>query len=87
MIAKVGAELVLHGHNHIGSVATVMGPAKPVPVIGAPSASSRGGTLTHPAGYFMFTITETEGRFAIAAEHRGLTPQGTIGDLGVLPLS
>jgi 3',5'-cyclic AMP phosphodiesterase CpdA len=87
MIARVGAELVLHGHNHTGSVAFIPCPGGKVPVVGAPSASSRGGTLTHPAGYFMFTITETEGRFAIAAEHRGLTPQGTIGDLGVLPLS
>jgi 3',5'-cyclic AMP phosphodiesterase CpdA len=88
MIAKVGAELVLHGHNHIGSVATVMGPSKPVPVIGAPSASSRGGTITHRAGYHLFDIVQGDGGWTITAQLRGLLPDGTIGlieELSLIP--
>ncbi len=89
MIAKTGAELVVHGHNHIGSVATVMGPDKPVPVIGAPSASSRGGTITHRAGYHLFDIKggPAEG-WTITAQLRGLLADGSIGlieDLSLIP--
>lgn len=86
MVARVGAELVLHGHNHVGSLAHLKGPRGPVPVIGAPSASARGGTLTHKAGYHLFTIGRDETGFLLTAELRGLTPEGTIGGLGMLSL-
>lgn len=86
MIERVGAELILHGHNHIGSVATIMGPSKPIPVVGAPSASSRGGTITHRAGYHLFDITETDGGFGLKAELRGLRADGSIGFLEELSL-
>jgi 3',5'-cyclic AMP phosphodiesterase CpdA len=86
MIGEVGAELVLHGHNHIGSVATVMGPRQPVPVIGAPSASSRGGTITHRAGYHLFDITGETGDWRITAQLRGLLADGSIGLIEELSL-
>ena len=74
------------GHNHVGSLARLMGPRGPVPVIGAPSASARGGTLTHKAGYHLFTIGRDETGFTLQAELRGLTPDGAIGGLGLLSL-
>src|SRR5918993_1024850 len=40
MVARVGCELVLHGHNHRSEVARIAGPAGPVPVIGVTSASA-----------------------------------------------
>ena len=86
MIGRVGAELVLHGHNHVGSLAHLTGPRGPVPVIGAPSASARGGTLTHKAGYHLFTIDRDETGFVLSAELRGLKPDGSIGGLGMLSL-
>ncbi|MCB8821626.1 metallophosphoesterase family protein [Microvirga rosea] len=86
MIGRVGAELVLHGHNHVGSLAHLAGPRGPVPVIGAPSASARAGTLTHKAGYHLFTIDRDDTGFLLTAELRGLTPEGTIGGMGMLPL-
>jgi 3',5'-cyclic AMP phosphodiesterase CpdA len=79
MIQRVGAELVLHGHNHIGSVATIAGPNGLTPVVGAPSASSRGGTITHRAAYYLFDIAETNDNFVIEAQLRGLLPDGSIG--------
>jgi 3',5'-cyclic AMP phosphodiesterase CpdA len=87
MIARVGAELVLHGHNHVGSLAHLPSPRGPVPVIGAPSASSLGGTLTHRAGYHLFTLDRDETGFLLTAELRGLEPEGGIGGLGMLSLA
>jgi hypothetical protein len=84
MLCRVGAELVLHGHNHVGSLAHLDGPRGPIPVIGAPSASARSGTLTHKAGYHLFTIGQDETGFLLAAELRGLKPDGTVGGMGML---
>jgi len=86
MIRRVGAELILHGHNHVGSLAHLEGPRGPVPVVGAPSASARGGTLTHKAGYHLFTVGQDETGFLLTAELRGLQPDGTVGGLGMLSL-
>ncbi|WP_349368064.1 metallophosphoesterase [Salinarimonas sp.] len=89
MVARVGAELVLHGHNHIGSVATIPGPdGAVVPVVGAPSASSRGGTITHRAAYYLFDIDEETGNGPrIKAQLRGLKPDGSIGFLEEVSLT
>jgi 3',5'-cyclic AMP phosphodiesterase CpdA len=88
LIAQAGAELVLHGHNHVGSVAFLPGPrGRPVPVIGAPSASARGGTLIHKAGYHLFTIDRDETGYLLTAQLRGLRPDGTVGDCGMLSLN
>jgi 3',5'-cyclic AMP phosphodiesterase CpdA len=84
MIQRVGAELVIHGHNHVGSIAFVMGPHSTVPVIGAPSASARGGLLTHKAGYHLYGIEADEAGFRLTAQLRGLMPDGSIGDHGTL---
>lgn len=86
MIGRVGAELVLHGHNHVGSLAHLKGPRGLVPLIGAPSASARGGTLIHKAGYHLFTIDRDETGFVLSAELRGLKPDGSVGGLGMLSL-
>lgn len=86
MMARAGAELVIHGHNHVGSLAWLMGPHSKVPVIGAPSASPRGGTIVHSAGYYLYTIDENQAGFMLKAELRGLKADGTIGDLGVIEL-
>jgi hypothetical protein len=49
------------------------------PVVGAPSASSRGGTITHRAAYYLFDIAVLEDKFVIEAQLRGLLGDGTIG--------
>jgi 3',5'-cyclic AMP phosphodiesterase CpdA len=72
MISRVGADLVIHGHNHVGSVAILQGPKGAVPVVGAPSASARGGIVVHRAGYHLFTVAERAGGFSVSAELRGL---------------
>jgi 3',5'-cyclic AMP phosphodiesterase CpdA len=87
VIERAGAELVLHGHNHVGSVAFLPGPRGRVPVIGAPSASARGGALVHKAGYHLFSIGQDETGFFLTAQLRGLRSDGTVGDCGMLSLN
>jgi 3',5'-cyclic AMP phosphodiesterase CpdA len=87
MISRVGADLVIHGHNHVGSLAWLESPAGRVPVVGAPSASSRGGKLTEGAEYNMYSIGKDETGFRLSAERRGLGPDGRIASLGALSLT
>lgn len=87
ILAETGAELLLHGHNHTVSATHVNGPGdRRIPVVGAPSASACGGTLTHRAGYHLFSIDMTETGIEISGLTRGLKPDGTIGELGPIPL-
>lgn len=87
MIERAGAELVVHGHNHVGSVAMLAGPRGLVPVVGAPSASARGGALTHRAGYHMFTVAGQPGAFRITAELRGLDAAGAFASQGAIDIT
>lgn len=79
MIGRVGADLVIHGHNHVRSVAMLMGPRGPVPVVGAPSASARGGRIAHRAGYHLFAIEGEPGDFQLTGELRELDTHGVCG--------
>lgn len=88
LIARHGAELVIHGHNHRMSVAHLRGPdRKPVPVVGVASASATGGSRTHRAGYNLFRFERRDGVVSIEAATRGLMDdRRTIGDLGPINL-
>jgi 3',5'-cyclic AMP phosphodiesterase CpdA len=56
-LAEVGAELVLHGHEHVRSVIWLDGPSGRIPAIGVPSASAAIRGHWQPAGYYLFRIT------------------------------
>lgn len=91
MIGRAGAELVLHGHNHIGSVAFVPGPnGSAVPVVGGPSASARPGNHhgmpARRAAYYLYEIEQRDGLTRITARQRGLGSDGVVADLGVLDM-
>jgi 3',5'-cyclic AMP phosphodiesterase CpdA len=87
IVGQSGAELILHGHNHVTSLTRLQGPGgKLVPVVGVPSCSAVRGTLTHRAGWHLFDIDLTESGPTITGRTRGLLPNGTIGDLGPLPM-
>jgi 3',5'-cyclic AMP phosphodiesterase CpdA len=82
MIRRVGAELVLHGHNHKLSVAHLPGPGRQVPIVGVASASAVHGAADHRAGYHLFRIEGSPKALRIRAKVRGLLPGGRdIGDL------
>jgi len=83
ILAREGAELVLHGHNHTQSLAWGEGPGRPVPVVGVPSASIGWPDHKPLARYNLFTIAARKGAAPeIEMIGRGLTP----GDAGVREL-
>jgi len=87
MIARVGAELIVHGHNHKLYVDHMPGPTRMVPVVGVPSASAVKGALRNRAGYHLFDIERVGEEVRIAGRARGLLPGlNEIGDLGALTL-
>ena len=87
MIGRVGAELIIHGHNHKLSVDHVPGPKAPVPIVGVPSASAVKGSLRNRAGYHLFSIERNGDTVKISARARGLLPGlNEIGDLGAIAL-
>jgi 3',5'-cyclic AMP phosphodiesterase CpdA len=87
VIARHGAELVLHGHNHRLSVHFLPGPEARVPVVGVASASAKAGAHSPGAAYNLFSIERRSGGFAISARSRGVGPDGAeMIDLGEIEL-
>lgn len=82
-LAREGAELVLHGHEHVTSVAYRPGPGAPVPIVGVASASSTGKFGNDAGGWHLITVTpRAGGGHAIDIRRRGLLATGRVGDLG-----
>jgi 3',5'-cyclic AMP phosphodiesterase CpdA len=72
VLARCGAELVLHGHTHRTRIGRVDGPAGPIPVVGVPSASSVGPKEARRARYHVYRIERAgERRFRVSYEVRG----------------
>ena len=88
VIRRIGAELIIHGHNHRLSVTHMEGPDRPVPVVGVASASAIRGTPGHRAGYHIFEIDGTAKEPRIRGRVRGIAPGGKaeIVDLGPIVL-
>ena len=85
IVARHGAELIIHGHNHRTSVAHLQGPARPVPVVGVASCSAVPGTPGHRAAYHVFTLDRADDRWAITAVKRGFDAEsGTFSDIGAI---
>lgn len=84
LIARAGAELIVHGHDHRYSVTRIAGARGPVPVVGAPSASAAG---ERRAGYHLFRFERAKRGWTIEGRARGVTPDGAIGDVTAIPLA
>lgn len=80
IIAREGAELVLHGHNHEPARAEIAGPEKPTPVVAVPSCST--GLLSHEplAAYNLYHVTGEPGAWACEGVTRGFTRDGEIAE-------
>lgn len=81
VLTRRGAELVIHGHNHINMLAWGTGPTGQFPVVGAPSASLGRRHRHEPLGrYNLYRIEPAERRVAITG--RGLAePSGPVVEL------
>jgi len=75
VLARHGAELVIHGHNHINMLAWGTGPSGRFPVVGAPSASLGRRHRHEPLGrYNLYRIEPAERSIAVVG--RGLAEPG-----------
>ena len=76
VLARQGAELVIHGHDHVHSLIELEGPHRRIPVVGAPSASAvaRGGH--DGAGYNLYRIDGGRDGWRCEAIWRGLAGDG-----------
>lgn len=73
MLAKVGAEAVLHGHTHKGTRHEIPGPNGAIPVIGVPSASAAPDGRADPAAWNLVTVTGEPGAWQVDVERRPVT--------------
>ena len=75
VLSNRGAELVIHGHNHINMLAWGTGPSGRFPIVGAPSASLGARHRHEPLGrYNLYRIDSSERSIAVIG--RGLAEPG-----------
>ena len=75
-LARHGAELIIHGHDHERALIHLDGPQRPIPVVGVPSASEASPGEHDPAGYNLYRIEGDNGAWRCEVVSRGLTPDG-----------
>ncbi|MGE0038514.1 MAG: metallophosphoesterase [Xanthobacteraceae bacterium] len=73
MLARHGAELVLHGHAHTHLVSYLDGPQHRVPVVGVPSASELPPGEHDAAAYNLYRIGRHAGNWRCEVISRGLS--------------
>lgn len=77
-----GAELILHGHTHLPTRASVAGPNGSIAVFGVASAAQAPGGHRPAASYTLFDIEKSGDAWTIRATRRGYGTRG--GDIDVL---
>ncbi len=72
-LRRRGAELVLHGHDHVHALDWLAGPDGPIPALGVPSASAAALDRHHvePAAYNLYRIDGRPGAWRREAVTRG----------------
>jgi 3',5'-cyclic AMP phosphodiesterase CpdA len=81
VIAAQGAELLLHGHDHLAMLNWLDGPdGRPVPAVGVPSASAAPGTSKNAAGYNLYRIDGAAGAWRCEMIARGIDDSGTVAE-------
>lgn len=87
IIARHGAELVIHGHNHRLQVKHIVGPGRRVPCVGVASASAVPGTPLHRAAYHLYRFERAGNGWKIDGRIRGTASGGEhVTDLGPIAL-
>ncbi len=87
LLARRGADLVLHGHKHEPIVSRMAGPDGDIPVLGVPSASALGRGKHPPARWHAIEIAREDGRTEIRVAARGLAADGRFESLGAYRLA
>lgn len=86
VVARNGAELVLHGHNHKALLSWIDTAKGRIPVVGAPSASIGHGWRDHPGEWRLFEISESSQGYEIVMRRRRITASNGVEDYGVFKL-
>jgi 3',5'-cyclic AMP phosphodiesterase CpdA len=86
-LAGVGAELIIHGHDHVHSLIWIGGNGARVPVIGVPSASVSAGAKRGAGAYNLYLIGGRAGAWTCEVVSRGLRPSGAVAEVNRFPLS
>ncbi len=79
VLAAHGADLVIHGHDHIHMLSWLNGPdGSKVPAIGVPSASAIPGADKHGAAYHLYRIDGEPGAWRCEVVARGIGEDGDV---------
>ena len=79
VIAGHGAELLLHGHDHLAMLNWLAAPdGNGVPAVGVPSASAAPGMSHEAAAYNLYEIGGAPGAWTCEMIARGITPDGRV---------
>ena len=77
LLAEFGAELVIHGHDHLSMLSWLGGPGGgKIPAVGVPSASAVPGAGHAAAAYHLYKIGGEKGAWSCELISRGITPAG-----------
>jgi 3',5'-cyclic AMP phosphodiesterase CpdA len=88
VIAMHGAELLLHGHDHLNMLNWLDGPnGTRVPAVGVPSVSAKPGTGKDAAAYNLYRIDGARGAWTCEAVSRGVGTDGVLRELGRINLA
>jgi 3',5'-cyclic AMP phosphodiesterase CpdA len=86
-LAAVGAELVIHGHDHVHSLVWIAGNGGRIPVVGVPSASAVAATKQRAGAYNLYFVGGSPGAWSCEVVSRGLRPSGAAVELNRFALS
>lgn len=78
IIENHGAELILHGHEHIRSMTAIAGRTGIVPVVGVPAGSGPATGGPRAGGYAIHEIRENGRCYDLTVIHRGYSEAGDI---------
>jgi len=77
-VERHGAELILHGHEHLRMMTAIKGAGGTVPVVGVPAGGAMVMGGPRAAGYALHEIAEGEKAYELTVIHRGIAKSGDI---------
>lgn len=77
-VERCGAELILHGHDHIRMMTAIRGASGIIPVVGVPAAGGAPAGGPRAGGYALHEITANGSGYELTVIHRGFAPTGEI---------